>query len=110
MLDIVHEKSGHLGYRKVEKIIKRRFTWPLLSVDVRKHCTSCESCQKANKSGPRRVNDLQRFMGTVNYYRRFVPGYCNYSAKLSPTTKPRAPGKVQWTGEMLEALIHCVVH
>ena len=48
-------------------------------------------------------NDLQHFMGTVNYYRRFVPGYCNYSAKLSPATKPRAPGKVQWTGEMLEA-------
>ena len=60
VLEIAHEKSGHLGYRKVEKIIKRRFTWPLLSVDIRKHCTSCESCQKANKSGPRHVPMVER--------------------------------------------------
>jgi len=26
-----------------------------------------------------------------------------YLAKLSPATKPRAPGKVQWTWEVLEA-------
>ena len=64
VLDIVHEKSGHLGYRKVEKIIKRRFTWPLLSVDVRKHCTSCESCQKANKSGLRRAPMVERLVIT----------------------------------------------
>ena len=55
VLEIAHEKSDHLWYQKVEKIIKRRFTWPLHSVDARKHCTSCESCQKINKSGPRRM-------------------------------------------------------
>ena len=39
----------------------------------------------------------------AGYYRRFVPGYCNFSAKSTPATKPRALGKVQWIGEMLEA-------
>ena len=48
-------------------------------------------------------NDLQRFLGVAGYYRQFVPGYCNFSAKLTPATKPRASGKVQWTGEMLKA-------
>ena len=47
--------------------------------------------------------DLQRFLGMAGYYRRFMPGYCYFSAKLTPATKPRALGKVQWTGEMLEA-------
>ena len=44
-------------------------------------------------------NDLQRFMGTVNYYRRLVPGYCIYSAKLSPATKPSAMGGTVYWGD-----------
>jgi len=60
VLEIAHEKSSQLGYWKVEKIIKRRFTWPLLSVDVSKYCTSCESCQKVNKSGLRCVPGIER--------------------------------------------------
>ena len=50
-------------------------------------------------------NNLQRFLGMAGYYQGFVPGYCNFSEKLTPATKPRASGKVQWTAEILEACI-----
>ena len=55
VMETAHEKAGHLDYRKVKKIIKRRFAWPLLGRDVRKHCMSCELCQRANKVGQRKV-------------------------------------------------------
>jgi len=38
VMETAHEEAGHLGYCKVEKMIKQRFVWPLLGRDVRKHC------------------------------------------------------------------------
>ena len=60
VLDIAHERTGYLGYRKVEMLIKSIFIWPFLSKEVRQHCASCQLCHKANKTGPRRVPMVNR--------------------------------------------------
>ena len=38
--------AGHLGFRKVVKMVKRRFLWPRLAADVENHCKSCITCQR----------------------------------------------------------------
>jgi len=50
----------------VEKIIKRRFVWPLLGRDVRKHCMSCELHQKVSKAGHCKVSMVERPIITEN--------------------------------------------
>ena len=37
--------AGHLGQEKTTRRILRRFYWPTLFQDVRRHCQSCEECQ-----------------------------------------------------------------
>ena len=56
-------------------------------------------------------NNLQHFMGNVNYYGRFVPGNCNYSAELSPQQPSQGP-RVRCSGleRCWRLLIHYVVH
>ncbi len=47
--------------------------------------------------------DLRAFLGTVGYYRRFIQHFGEYAALLTPSTSSKAPGKVVWTPEMVEA-------
>ena len=42
------------------KIIRKRFTWPLMSKDVGKYCESCPECQRMNKHGQKRVPMVER--------------------------------------------------
>ena len=46
VLDLAHERSGHLGARKVKALIKQRFVWPGVGQDVVDHCRSCVVCQR----------------------------------------------------------------
>ncbi len=57
---IAHDKSGHLGFRKVKQSIQRRFTWPNICADVESYCKSCEICQKSNKRGQAQVPMIER--------------------------------------------------
>ena len=45
VLDLTHERSGHLGARKVKALIKQRFVWPGMGQAVIDHCRSCKVCQ-----------------------------------------------------------------
>jgi len=47
--------------------------------------------------------DLRTFLGNVGYYRRFVQGFANSSALLTPATAKTVLGRVVWTQEMLDA-------
>ena len=60
LLELAHERNGHLGYRKVIAMLIKQFTWPNLSSDVTRHCKSCEICQRASKSGQKRVPMVER--------------------------------------------------
>ena len=48
ILELAHEKCGHLGERKVLSVVSKKFTWSLKATDVSKHCRSCNVCQWAN--------------------------------------------------------------
>ena len=51
VLEMAHEGSGHLGARKVKALLKQRFVWPGMGIDVITHSRSCEVCQRCAKGG-----------------------------------------------------------
>ena len=55
MLRLAHDKMGYTGYRKVVKLLRKKFTWPLFVSGTIDYCKSCEKCQKVNESGVRRA-------------------------------------------------------
>ena len=52
---------------------------------------------------PRTRKDMRSFLGAMSYYRRFIKGFADYSALLSPATSKSAPNVVAWSSVMLEA-------
>lgn len=63
-----------------------------------------------NFSQPKTIKELRRFLGMVNFYRRFMPKAANIQAPLhnvlsGPALKPRTP--ITWSAELLEAFIAC---
>ena len=60
VLEMAHEGAGHLGARKVKALVRQRFSWPGMGVDVIKHTRSCEVCQKGAKGKGRRVPLMER--------------------------------------------------
>ena len=47
--------------------------------------------------------DLRSFLGSVGYYRRFVPDFAKYSTVLTPATSIKAPNTIQWMPEKPDA-------
>ena len=52
---------------------------------------------------PKSKQQLRRFLGAANYYRKFIQGYASLSSLLSPGTSKLASCVVDWTEERLEA-------
>ena len=50
--------------------------------------------------------NMRAFLGSVGYYRKFIPHFSRYSSVLTPATCHDAPGKVVWSPKMLEAFSH----
>ena len=67
ILELAHEKCGHLGERKVLSVVSKRFFWPLMATDVSKHCRSCNVCQRANKRGSRKSPVVERPILTMPF-------------------------------------------
>ena len=51
LLELAHEKGGHLGVRKVRAKLNRLFTWPGMGANVTNHVASCQACALHNKAG-----------------------------------------------------------
>lgn len=49
----------------------------------------------SNLDTPRNVKDIRSFLGMVNYYRRVIPNYSQYSSELTRLTKKGVP--FDWT-------------
>ena len=60
VLKMAHEGSGHLGSRKVKALLKQRFIWPGMGLDVIAHTRSCAVCQRCSKSKSRKVPLMER--------------------------------------------------
>ena len=60
---------------------------------------------------PSTKKGLRSFLGSINYYRRFVPNISENTARLTPATSKSAPGRLQWTKDMEAAFHHlCLVN
>ena len=60
VLEMAHEGSGHLGARKVKALLKQRFFWPGMGVDVITHTKRCAVCQKCARAKGRKVPLMER--------------------------------------------------
>ncbi len=60
ILEMAHERCGHLGGGKVAKLVSRYFLWPGMVKDVEDHCKGCEICQRKSKAKPSRAPAVER--------------------------------------------------
>ncbi len=60
VLELGHERNGHLGAEKVNSMISRYFVWPGMAKDIVNHCASCVICQRRSKHKPRRAPAVER--------------------------------------------------
>jgi len=49
---------------------------------------------------PNTKHQLREFLGSIGYYREFIPNFASYSCLLTPSTSLTAPLRVSWTEEM----------
>ena len=49
---------------------------------------------------------LQSFLGSVSYYRHFIPNIAQYTSLLTPATSKEAPSRVCWSEGMRGACTH----
>jgi len=50
--------------------------------------------------------DMRSFLGTVSYYRKFIPKYADHSWSLTKATKKSAPVKINWTVDMEQDFVY----
>ena len=55
---------------------------------------------------PRTKKGLRAFLGSVGFYRRYLPKLAHWTAVLTPMTSRAAPQMVEWTGEGTGAFNH----
>ena len=60
---------------------------------------------------PQTIKQLRSFIGTVGYYRWFIPKFANYSSLLTPATVweclSRFPGHLVCMMLLLHYVLHC---
>ena len=57
----------------------------------------------AEYTKPKSKRGLRAFLGSVGFYRRYLPKLANWTSTLTPMTSKQAPQKVEWTGEGVSA-------
>ena len=60
VLEMAHEGTGHMGARKVKALLRHRFVWPGMGVEVIEHTRSCEVCQRCAKAKSRKAPLMER--------------------------------------------------
>ena len=55
---------------------------------------------------PQTIKQLRSFIGTVGYYRRFVPQFASMSSILTPATVMGMPKTISWSPEMHTAFVN----
>ncbi len=52
IMELGHERNGHLGGEKVTVMVGRYFLWPGMNKELAEHCGSCGLCQLKSKHRP----------------------------------------------------------
>ncbi len=60
IMELGHERNGHLGGEKVAAMVGRYFLWPGMSKELVDHCGSCKVCQLKSKYKPRKAPVVER--------------------------------------------------
>ncbi len=60
ILEMAHERCGHLGGGKVAKLVSRYFLWPGMVKEVEEHCRGCRVCQLKSKARPSKAPAVER--------------------------------------------------
>ena len=60
VMNLAHEKLSHMGARRVQSLLRQRFTWPGMGQDIIQYCRSCPTCQICAKSPARKVPMMER--------------------------------------------------
>ena len=55
---------------------------------------------------PKTKKGLRRFLGTISYYRKFIPNMADYTAKLTPAMAKAAPSQIQCKEDKSDAFYH----
>ena len=55
VMETAHEGMGHMGFKRVLALIKKKFIWPGMTVNIRAHCESCQVCQKSKRQNARKA-------------------------------------------------------
>ncbi len=63
----------------------------------------CRVDSLVNFRKPITKRDMRSFLGAMSYYRRFIPGFGQFSSSLTPSVSLRAPLQVEWTSGMDDA-------
>ena len=48
---------------------------------------------------PAKKKEVRSFLGSINFYRKFIPNFSTKSAPLSDLTRKNQPNHVKWTDE-----------
>ena len=65
IIEIAHDKTGHLGFQKTKDRITQHFYWPNINHDIKNHCQTCDQCQFLSK-GKQNQKQLLRPMPIVD--------------------------------------------
>ncbi len=60
VLELAHDRTGHVGIKKMRALINSRFVWPGIGKDVTNFVQSCNMCARMNKSGNRQAQLVER--------------------------------------------------
>ena len=50
IIEIAHDRTGHLRVQKTKDRITQHFYWPGINHQIRQHCQECDTCQYLSKS------------------------------------------------------------
>ena len=55
---------------------------------------------------PKTKKGLRSLLGSISYYRKFIPNMADYTAKLTPAMAKAAPSQIQWEEDKRDAFYH----
>ena len=55
VMDLAHDKLNHMGARRVQALLRQKFSWPGMGQEVIQYCRSCPTCQRCAKNPARKV-------------------------------------------------------
>ncbi len=60
IMEMAHERCGHLSGGKVAKLVARYFLWPGMVREIEEYCRGCSVCQAKSKARPSKVPAVER--------------------------------------------------